>query len=217
MADRRSRPRAGLTREKILDAGIVFVDEHGLAALSTRKLGAALGVEGMTLYHYVPSKAALLDGMAERVLETADLPAAEGEGIAWPEAIRRLAHRLRSVLIEHREMLPVVATRPVASPEALRVLERGLVLLRGQGLGLAEAMDVLNAVSTFVIGHTLAEVGQTPGHQDAESDPPGTEGFPNVAEAFATGAGLDFESRFTRTVDMIIDGYARPQFRDQEK
>ena len=209
MADRRSRPRAGLTREKILDAAIGFVDEHGLAALSTRRLGAALGVEGMTLYHYVPSKTALLDGMVERILMKADLLAGADEGVPWTEAVRRMAHNLRAVLVEHRAMLPVVATRPVTSREALLLLERGLAILRAQGLELAEAMDIVNAVTMFVIGHTLAEVGQTPGHEDAEPGPPDVTGLPNVAEAFTTGAGLDFEPRFSRTVDIIIDGYAR--------
>ena len=33
MVDRRSRPRAGLSREKVLDAAIAYVDEHGLDAL----------------------------------------------------------------------------------------------------------------------------------------------------------------------------------------
>lgn len=205
MVDRRSRPRAGLSREKVLDAAIAYVDEHGLDALSTRKLGAALGVEGMTLYHYVPSKAALLDGMVERLLEGADLlPAA---GTPWPEAVRRTARQLRAALLRHPALLGVLATRPAASPQALRILEAGLALLREQGVPLAVAMDLLNAVTMFTVGHTLAEAGRTPGHEEAEPEAADTAGFPVLAEVFATGAGLDFDARFTRTVDLLIAGY----------
>ncbi|MER6893289.1 TetR family transcriptional regulator, partial [Amycolatopsis sp. NPDC000740] len=68
MSDRRARPRAGLTRERVVDAALAFVDEHGIAALSMRKLGAELGVEAMTLYHYVPNKEALLDALIDRLV-----------------------------------------------------------------------------------------------------------------------------------------------------
>jgi TetR/AcrR family transcriptional regulator, tetracycline repressor protein len=209
--DRRRRPRAGLTRQQILDAAIEFVDEHGLAALSTRKLGAKLGVEGMTLYHYVPNKAALLDGMVERILDRSlrDLPVAPDT--PWPDAVRGMAHGLRMALLEHPAMLPVIATRPVATPAAVRILEDGLALLRAQSTALGRAMDILNAVAMFVIGHTLAQVADTPGHEDAVTAQPPTidpDQFPNFAEAIRTGAGLDFDTRFTTVLEILLDGFA---------
>ncbi|WP_073809764.1 TetR/AcrR family transcriptional regulator C-terminal domain-containing protein [Kitasatospora sp. CB01950] len=209
MADRRSRPRTGLTREKILDAAIAFVDEHGPEALSTRRLGAALGVEGMTLYHYVPSKAVLLDGMVERlVLQAAD-EAGPAQDAPWTEVVRDTANALRAVLHRHPGMLAVIATRPVNSPAALVLFDRTLGRLHSQGVPLDLAMDVLNAAMTFTIGHTLAEIGRTPGTPAAafESASPSDAG-PHLGEALAVGAGLDFERRHHRTLAMIIDGYA---------
>src|ERR1700722_9043987 len=138
-AARRSRPRTGLTRQLILDAAIEFVDEHGLAALSTRKLGAKLGVEGMTLYYYVPSKAALLDGMVERMLDRSLRGLPNAPEAPWPDAVRAMAHGLHAALLEHPAMLPVIATRPVATPAAVQILEDGLSLLRAQGIELARA------------------------------------------------------------------------------
>jgi TetR/AcrR family transcriptional regulator, tetracycline repressor protein len=210
VTDRRARPRAGLTREKVLDAAIAFVDSRGLAALSTRKLGAALGVEGMTLYHYVPTKAALLDGMVERVLEQAAGELIPVPGQPWPAAVRGVATRFRDVLLAHPGLLTVVATRPVNSPGAFEILEAGLAVMTSQGVPLARAMDTLNAVMTFVVGHTLAEAGQTPGHEDAEDTPgqPDPAAYPLFAEAVRTGAGLDFAARFQRTLDILVDGYA---------
>jgi TetR/AcrR family transcriptional regulator, tetracycline repressor protein len=210
-ADRRSRPRAGLTRQQILDAAIEFVDEHGLAALSTRKLGAKLGVEGMTLYHYVPSKAALLDGMVERMLDRSLRGLPTTPDTPWPDAVRAMAHGLHAALLEHPAMLPLIATRPVATPAAIQILEDGLAQLRAQGVALARAMDILNAVTMFVIGHTLAEAADTPGHEDAATAPAPVvdpEQFPNFAEAIRTGAGLDFDSRFTSVLDILLAGFA---------
>ncbi|MCC9307983.1 TetR/AcrR family transcriptional regulator C-terminal domain-containing protein [Kitasatospora sp. RB6PN24] len=209
MANRRSRPRSGLTREKVLDAAIAFVDEHGPAALSTRKLGTALGVEGMTLYYYVPNKAALLDGMVERILQWAIAEAGPLDSpVPWPETVRNTATALRTVLRRHPGTLAVIATRPAASPAALRILEDGLAALCAQDVPLDLAMDVLNAAVVFTIGHTLAEVGRTPGADADDTAAPDVTAYPHVARAYTTGAGLDSERRYDRTLQMIIDGHA---------
>src|SRR5260370_27697167 len=71
-----ARPR--LTREKVLRAALDFVDAHGLAALSMHKLGAGLGVQGMSLYTHVASKDALLDGIVEAMTAEAEMPPADG-------------------------------------------------------------------------------------------------------------------------------------------
>ena len=39
-----------------------------------RRLGQELGIEAMSLYHHVASKADLVDGVLELVLEEIDLP-----------------------------------------------------------------------------------------------------------------------------------------------
>ena len=70
-----SRPR--LTREKVLRAALDFVDANGLAALSMHKLGAELGVQGMSLYSHVENKDALLDGIVEAMTREAQPPPAD--------------------------------------------------------------------------------------------------------------------------------------------
>ena len=52
-----------LTREKIVSAAVEIVDRHGLAALSMRHLGTALGVDPMAICHYLPNRAALYDAI----------------------------------------------------------------------------------------------------------------------------------------------------------
>jgi len=126
--------------------------------------------------------------------------------------VRQIAQALRATLLAHPGMLTVVATRPVNTPGAFRLLESGLAILRGQDVPLGQAMDLLNAVVMFVIGHTLAEAGQTPGHEGTEPDTANLTvdpaDYPNFAEALATGAGLDFETRFGLVLDILIAGFA---------
>jgi AcrR family transcriptional regulator len=54
-------------RARILDAALTLVSERGSAGTSMRRLAAACGLNVATIYHYFPSKAALLAALiAER-------------------------------------------------------------------------------------------------------------------------------------------------------
>ena len=67
--------RAPVTRERILRAALDIVDREGLSAITMQRVGEEVGVEAMSLYNHVPSKAAILDGLFEVVLE--ELPKAK--------------------------------------------------------------------------------------------------------------------------------------------
>ena len=65
-----SKQREKLTRDRIIDAALVIMDDEGLDAVSMRRVGRELGVEAMSLYHHVRDKDDLLLGIRERVLST---------------------------------------------------------------------------------------------------------------------------------------------------
>ncbi|MDR7275786.1 TetR/AcrR family transcriptional regulator C-terminal domain-containing protein [Catenuloplanes atrovinosus] len=208
MATRRVGEKAGLTRERVLDAALDYVDRHGLPALSMRRLGAELGVEAMSLYNHVPHKEALFDALVDRVLETA--MAAVDAPDAWLPWMRGYAHALRAAFLAHPGVLPLAATRPVGSAASMRRSERWLGAMRAAGLPLDRAMDVITVLTTFTIGHTLAEAGRTPGHEEAATPAvmPDPAEFPLLAEVIETGAGADAAARFTVAVDLLLAGYA---------
>ena len=82
-----TKPRAPLSRERVLRAGVALADENGIASLTMRKLGEAVGVEAMSLYNHVANKDDLLDGMIDVVFGEIDLPADETD---WKTAMRQL-------------------------------------------------------------------------------------------------------------------------------
>ena len=104
--------RKPLTREAILDAAIVILDRDGMAGLSMRKLGAAVGVEAMSLYNHVPNKEALLDGIHERILLSLETPA---HARTWQAFVRHQALALHRALLAHPNAIPLFATRPAAT------------------------------------------------------------------------------------------------------
>src|ERR1700679_3845351 len=73
------------SRAEVLEAALRIVDEQGLERLTMRRLGAELGVDPMTVYHHVPDKAALFDGLVELVYSEVSSPARTGD---WPDDFR---------------------------------------------------------------------------------------------------------------------------------
>ncbi len=148
-------PRPRLTREKVLRAALEFVDANGLAALSMHKLGAELGVQGMSLYSHVENKDALLDGIVEAMSWEAQPPPAEGTG--WRDALRHLAAEIRGMIRRHPAAAPLLASRPVMPTRRLEQLDGYTGLLMRAGFTEDRAMDVLRTVYMYAHGYALAE------------------------------------------------------------
>ncbi|MEV5570794.1 TetR/AcrR family transcriptional regulator C-terminal domain-containing protein [Spirillospora sp. NPDC052269] len=191
----------GLTRERVLDAALALVDRDGPAKLSMRRLGSELGVEAMTLYHYVPNKDALLDGLVERVISGARPRPVPGS-LDW---IADFARSLRRELLAHPRVVPLLASRPMNTPGGLDMLEEALAALADIGLTPLESLGLLNTVATFTVGHVLAEVPA-----DSEPEAPDLEKHPRLAQAVADGLGTpsDHEARFERALTAILTGLA---------
>jgi TetR/AcrR family transcriptional regulator, tetracycline repressor protein len=161
---RRSRSRgrpvlhsaSALTREKIVKAAVQIVDKEGLAALSMRHLGAALGVDPMAVYHYLPNKAALYDAIVEAVMADMDLDPVHGPaaGSKLPpiEQLRQMALSYRDALIAHPNALPVIATRPVRTPASLRPIERMLAVIASLGFTAQESIAFVDVCGHYIMG-----------------------------------------------------------------
>jgi AcrR family transcriptional regulator len=148
--------KQALTREAILDAGLVLLDRDGLAGLSMRKLGSVLGVEAMSLYNHIPSKEALLDGLHEQILLSLEAPP---NARSWQAFIRHHAHALHRALIAHPNAIPLFATRPASTPAAIERLERYLVVLSRAGFKATEALSIVQLLAQLVVGHAMWSSG----------------------------------------------------------
>ncbi|HEY3953184.1 MAG TPA: TetR/AcrR family transcriptional regulator C-terminal domain-containing protein [Streptosporangiaceae bacterium] len=152
----RSRTRPRLTRERVLRAALDYADAHGLAALSMHKLGAELGVKGMSLYSYVASKDALLDGIVEAMLAELAPPAA-GQ-MSWQDALRGYARAVRDVIRRHPAVSPLLAGRAVVPASFLQVLDAWVRAMISGGCREDQAVALLRAVLVYAQGYALAEV-----------------------------------------------------------
>ncbi|MEV7636686.1 TetR/AcrR family transcriptional regulator C-terminal domain-containing protein [Pseudarthrobacter enclensis] len=156
-----SPPRRRLTREMVLVKALDVVDADGVDALTMRRLGQELGRDPMGLYRYAENRAALLDGVAELVLEELSI---DSEDPDWKAQLRSLAHDLRRAALRHPNVVPLLVTRPLATPlglrplGTLRPLEQILSLLIRAGFRASDALHVYRAYYGFLYGHILNEL-----------------------------------------------------------
>ena len=158
--------RYGLDRRMILEAGADFIETHGLRQLSMRRLGARLGVEGMSLYRHVPSRDDLLDGIVEVVLDDlyGDPEVYLEPKNGWQDYLLRLARGLRRVALARPQVFPLIATRPPQAPwirpplRSLRWIDSFFGALGAAGFRDDAAVAAYRAFSSFLLGHLLLEV-----------------------------------------------------------
>jgi len=154
--ERAPAEKHGLSRRRILEAALELADAEGLEALSMRRLGAILGVEAMSLYHHFPSKGALLDGLVELVMSQVPLP--EELTPDWEGLLRRGFAEFRRLMLAHRAVFPLVATRPVADPEALAPVARAFAVLHAAGFTPREACSAWTTLIAYVFGYVDCEI-----------------------------------------------------------
>jgi AcrR family transcriptional regulator len=147
---------AGLSRERICREALALVDEQGLEALSMRRLGARLGVEAMSLYRHVRDKAELLDALQGAVL--GGLVAPRGKPRPWRQELGGQARALRSALLQHPNVAPLLARMPIRAPEAASTVARAYAALAIAGFTPKDAEKAIHLVGIFTIGHVLFEI-----------------------------------------------------------
>ena len=162
-----------VTREVVLATALEIIDRDGVEALSMRRLAAALGRDPMILYRHAPGKAALLDGVVETVLAQLHVDPAAPD---WAGQLRSVARSYRALALAHPHVVPLLVTRPLATPLALRPrgtlrpLEDLLALLTHAGFSGPDALHVYRALFGFLNGHLLNELQELVENPDETED-----------------------------------------------
>src|ERR1700678_1200444 len=162
-----------ITRELVLATALELIDRDGADALSMRRLGAALGRDPMILYRHAPAKAALLDGVVETVLSQLKVDPADPD---WAGPLRGAPRQYRALALAHPHVVPLLVTRPLATPLALRPrgtlrpLEDVLALLTRAGFSGPDALHVYRALFGFLNGHVLNELQELIDNPDETDD-----------------------------------------------
>jgi AcrR family transcriptional regulator len=209
-------PRIPLNRERVLHAAVALADESGSESLSMRKLGEAVGVEAMSLYHHVANKDDLLDGMINVVFGEIELPS---DCEDWKGAMRQRALSARRVLTRHGWAIRFMETRTSPGAATLRHHDAVLGCLRNAGFSIALAAHAFSLLDSYIYGFALQERSlpfDTP-QQTAELAQeilarfPVNE-YPHLAELTTEHVrqpGYDYGNEFAFGLDLILEGLER--------
>ncbi|MEU4576547.1 TetR/AcrR family transcriptional regulator [Nonomuraea sp. ATR24] len=207
-----SPPRQPLSRQLVLEAAIRVADRGGAEAITMRRVAQELGVEAMSLYHHVPNKDAILDGVVDAVFAAIELPR-PGDG-DWRAAIRARARSARAVLSRHSWALGLIDSRRSPGPATLRHHDAVLGVLREAGFSLPMAAHAVSLVDSYVGGFVLQEANlplSTPAEmEDVAGDilehlPDGLPYLREMITDHALRPGYDYAEEFGYGLDLILD------------
>jgi AcrR family transcriptional regulator len=202
------RPR-GLDRSAILDVAFELLAEGGETAFSVRKVGAAMGIDPMTVLHHFHSKEELLRQIADRALATIEVPEPSGDWATDLKSVavayRALAHRYPRLFHLHFRFHATGVADHVSSEIVYRaMLDAGLPPVRAAGLGLA--------FYAFVLGFAQAEIEgllkPLDGNEDAEMSALDAEAFPATLKLLPAFRALDSNRAFDDALAAFIAGVA---------
>ncbi len=206
-------PRAPLTRARVFEGAMTLADRIGIEPFTIRKLADELDVRPMTLYHHVPNKEAILDGMVDIVFSEIDLPSQDTD---WKTAIRRRCMSARAVLARHPWAPPLMESRTSPGPATLHHHDAVLGCLRRGGLSLQLTAHAYAVLDSFVYGFALQEANLPSGGGPEIADlaegmilPLPADEYPHLVE-FTTDhvlqPGYHFGQSFEYGLDLLLDG-----------
>ncbi|MEU8970049.1 TetR/AcrR family transcriptional regulator [Streptomyces monashensis] len=150
-----ARPRKPLlSTDRIVETARELVDREGLAAVSTRRLAAELGVSGPSLYNHFRTKDQILEAVADSVSALVDLAMFE-DGRDWRTALHDWAVSYRAALREHPNIVPVLARGPGRRPAALRLADAVYGAMVDAGWPPAQATSIGALMRYFIMGSAL--------------------------------------------------------------
>ena len=217
--------RAPLSRERVLAAAVDLADREGLQAVTMRHLASDLGVEAMSLYHHLPGKDALLDGLVDAVLaEVDEATAALPDTDEWRTAVRERCLAARSVMLNHPWAPTLIGSRTSIPPSVYRHFEDILAAMVEGGLSYHLGHRGLHALGSMALGFVQELFSPTDSGGSADDDlaeqelAAMAEVLPHIVAMVASEVHdndgdmlgwCDSQAEFEFTLELLLDGLAR--------
>jgi AcrR family transcriptional regulator len=205
-----------LSRERLLAAAMRVADTEGLKALTMRRLGAELGVEAMSLYHHLPGKEALLDGLADAVI--AEIQDQIRGGTGWKARLRWRFLGARGVMLRHPWAPALLGARSSVPPRLFAYFDEIVGTMTEGGLSHRLAHRGLHAFGTMALGFTQELFRPEVGAASEVDLAAMAEALPHLT-AMVTAelhdvadpvlGWCDGQTEFEFTLDLILDGLER--------
>jgi AcrR family transcriptional regulator len=165
MAKRAPVTKSRLSPEVIVSSALALADAEGLDAVTVRRLAQEHGVTPMAMYWHFNDKDALLDGIAEYLIGSVELPRPSDE--PWDVQLRAILQAFLDAIRPHPGVAGLALRRILICESGLTMAEQALGLLRSAGFTAEKAAEV----GTFVLCGVITMVTNEPGwHRPMEGE-----------------------------------------------
>ena len=220
--------RQPLNRDRLLAAAVEIADAEGVSAVTMRRVSAAVGVEAMSLYHHLPGKEGLLDGLVDTVgaaaAEQIRMIEERDGSLDWQATLRRRFLTARTVMLKHPWAPGLMGSRTSIPPSAFAIYEDTLATMIEGGFTYHLAHRALHSFGSMPLGFVQelfnpAAAGAEGDNEVAEAELAAMAEFlPHMAAMVAAElhdnddavlGWCDSQSEFEFTLDLLLDGFAR--------
>ena len=209
-------PTPKLTAERVIEGAVRLADRIGTDAMTIRGIADEIDAKPMTIYHHVPNKEAIIDGMVDHVFAEIDLPPTDTD---WRTAILVRSRSMRQVLATHPWAAPLMESRTSPGPATLAHHDAVLGCFRRAGFSLELTAHAYAIIDAFLYGFALQETSLPATGGDEMTELAGsiaeqmpTDRYPHLAEFtldHVLQPGYDFGNEFDVGINLILDGLER--------
>lgn len=193
------------SQEEFVTEAIRFADEHGLADLTLRALGTAMGASTTAVYRYFTDKEALFSAMRDTLLAAA---LSGADLVTQPvDVLRSAAHAYRAVAREHPCLSQLMALSRLEGPTASSVPDLIAGALEGVGLGGPDLVLAYRQLETFVVGTCAFDFADAPRHLAERHARMIAVERPDFRAAFRTASDVERmnELAYSTSLDALLD------------
>jgi len=202
-----------LTANQVVAAAREIGAQQGIEMVSMRRLADALGVMPNAIYTYFPDKASILDAVLDDLL--GDVKRV-GPRASWRNGLVSLMSSYRDLLLTQPGLIALTLSRPMLGPNAMRVREDMLTLLRRGALTEADAVSAFLSLFAYTTGFVAFEAARRPGERDSEQRARAgelfaalpDEEFPSTRALAGRLSKRPGDPEFRRGLQRLIAGFA---------
>jgi AcrR family transcriptional regulator len=211
----RGGSRSGLTRRRIIDAGVDLVRAEGFEAVTMRRIAESLNCGVMSLYWYVSTRDELVSVVVDELLRAVPTPASD---TPWRHQVLEVSRAFDSILRPHRQVLADLPGGIAPGPQMLRMTNDVFGALGSAGFSGEDLFYGVDAIASLTVGMLFRGAADEP---RTESDGPGqSSGLPASVQAVdfsvlkpdlyphlvAAGGRPDNDASFAFALDILLDG-----------
>lgn len=186
---------------------MALADQEGIEAVSMRRVGAELGVEGMSLYRHIPNKEALLIGL--HALMLSEVRHHDGPTGDWKERLRVVMRSLRGAYMAHPSIAQLHG-RTHGTDVGFVHFEQDLATMAEAGFMPEEAGLALRSLLSFTTGFSLREIGSRASRRLAEEESPAARRslaqFPHLVASYPYLVGDKYDQAFEYGLERLLAG-----------